>query len=369
MARVNNSPLLQKLSGTLGNTFTFRQYNGETIMCKKPGPSTSQSPDQQRTRAWFAMATQLAKELLLDPETEQQYIAIAKSRNLSNAYTAANQDMIHVIHSAPWEDLVVLEQDPTCDTLVDADNAEDEKTLPGNNGWANMAAQLFASEVKKSGASQAADVNRQLADLSNNVQRCLLELQGLMTKANELTQAITELDANGKEVSLVTPADVAVPAAPDTTKENVGYNLPALSSDAEPISLACIKPGDDMHAIKPINIAEKFSMFDALWTPHIIGELNGQYVKLCKLKDDFVWHSHENEDELFMVFKGILLMDFRDGSTVEVKEGEILIVPKGVEHRPHTDGNLVFNLLFEPKETLHTGTVESEKTVNKQAWI
>jgi mannose-6-phosphate isomerase-like protein (cupin superfamily) len=124
-----------------------------------------------------------------------------------------------------------------------------------------------------------------------------------------------------------------------------------------------------MHGIKSINIAEKFSLIEKLWTPHIIGELNGQYVKLCKLKDDFVWHSHEKEDELFMVFKGTLFMDFRDGSTVEVHEGEILIVPKGVEHRPHTNGDIVFNLLFEPKETLHTGSVESEKTVKTLEWI
>ena len=121
--------------------------------------------------------------------------------------------------------------------------------------------------------------------------------------------------------------------------------------------------------MQAINIASKFSQFETLWTPHIIGELNGQYVKLCKLKDDFVWHSHDNEDELFMVFKGTLLMDFRDGRTVEVKEGEILIVPKGVEHRPHTNGEIVFNLLFEPKETLHTGNVESEKTVKTLQWI
>lgn len=121
--------------------------------------------------------------------------------------------------------------------------------------------------------------------------------------------------------------------------------------------------------IQPINLMQKFSLFDKLWTPHIIGELNGQYVKLCKLKGDFVWHSHEHEDELFMVFKGTLLMDFRDGTTVAVQEGEILIVPKGVEHRPHTDGELVFNLLFEPKETAHTGTVESEMTVNELEWI
>ncbi len=85
-------------------------------------------------------------------------------------------------------------------------------------------------------------------------------------------------------------------------------------------------------------------MFEKHWAPHIIGELNGQYVKLCKMKNDFVWHIHENEDEIFMVFKGTLLMDFRVGRKGEVKEGEILIVPKGVEYRPHTNGEIVFNL-------------------------
>ncbi|MFT3676074.1 MAG: cupin domain-containing protein [Chitinophagaceae bacterium] len=124
-----------------------------------------------------------------------------------------------------------------------------------------------------------------------------------------------------------------------------------------------------MQQIEAVNIAEKFSLFDKLWTPHIIGELNGQYVKLCKLKDEFVWHSHENEDELFMVFKGTLIMDFREGHTVHVGEGEILIVPKGVEHRPRTNGEVVFNLLFEPKGTQHTGEVESELTVKAQDWI
>ena len=124
-----------------------------------------------------------------------------------------------------------------------------------------------------------------------------------------------------------------------------------------------------MKKIEPINIMNKFSLFNEEWTPKIIGELNDQYVKVCKLKDDFVWHSHENEDELFMVFKGTLLIDFREGRTVEVKEGEILIVPKGVEHRPHTNGEIVFNLLFEPKTTLHTGNVETEMTVKELDWI
>ena len=124
-----------------------------------------------------------------------------------------------------------------------------------------------------------------------------------------------------------------------------------------------------MKKIDSINLMEKFSLFTKEWTPKIIGELNGQYVKICKLKNDFVWHSHENEDELFMVFKGTLLMDFRDGRTVKVSEGDVLIVPKGVEHRPHTNGELVFNLLFEPKSTLHTGDVETSLTVKKLDWI
>ena len=124
-----------------------------------------------------------------------------------------------------------------------------------------------------------------------------------------------------------------------------------------------------MKKIEPINIMNKFSLFNEEWTPKIIGELNNQYVKLCKLKDDFVWHSHKNEDELFMVFKGTLLMEFRDGRIVKVKQGEILIVPKGVEHRPHTNGDIVFNLLFEPKTTLHTGDVENELTIKELDWI
>ena len=124
-----------------------------------------------------------------------------------------------------------------------------------------------------------------------------------------------------------------------------------------------------MKKIEPINIMDKFSLFNEKWTPKIIGELNNQYVKLCKLKDDFVWHSHKNEDELFMVFKGTLLMEFRDGRIVKVKKGEILIVPKGVEHRPHTNGDIVFNLLFEPKSTLHTGNVENELTIKELDWI
>jgi len=124
-----------------------------------------------------------------------------------------------------------------------------------------------------------------------------------------------------------------------------------------------------MKKVEAINLMDKFSLFTKQWTPHIIGELNGQYVKICKLKDDFVWHAHENEDELFMVLKGTLFMDFRDGRTVKIKEGEILIVPKGVEHRPHTNGEIVYNLLFEPKSTEHTGGVKTPLEVKNLSWI
>lgn len=117
------------------------------------------------------------------------------------------------------------------------------------------------------------------------------------------------------------------------------------------------------------NILEKFGQFDELWTPKIIGELNGQYVKLAKIQDEFVWHSHEDEDELFMIYKGTLIMEFRD-RTERVGEGEMIVVPKGVEHFPRTEnGEIVWVLLFEPKETKHTGTVEHEKTVHDQQWI
>ena len=117
-----------------------------------------------------------------------------------------------------------------------------------------------------------------------------------------------------------------------------------------------------------INLNEKLSKFSDRWSPRIIGELNGQYVKLAKVEGEMIWHSHENEDELFYILKGTLIMDFRD-KTVEVKEGEMLIVPKGVEHRPRTNGEEVHLMLFEPKETKHTGNIEHEMTVKEQPWV
>jgi len=112
--------------------------------------------------------------------------------------------------------------------------------------------------------------------------------------------------------------------------------------------------------MKKVNIEEKLDTFSDHWNPRIIGELNGQYVKAVKLKGEFVWHHHDNEDELFLVIKGTLKMEFRD-RIEEVNEGEFIIVSRGVEHKPVANEE-VHILLFEPTSTLNTGNVENEKT-------
>ena len=111
-----------------------------------------------------------------------------------------------------------------------------------------------------------------------------------------------------------------------------------------------------------IKLAEKFNLFNDHWSPKIVGELNGQEIKLAKVKGEFVWHNHQNEDELFFVIKGKLKIEFTD-KTVEIKEGEMLIVPKGVEHKPIAEDEVLL-MLFEPKDIKHTGEVNSELTVN-----
>ena len=110
-----------------------------------------------------------------------------------------------------------------------------------------------------------------------------------------------------------------------------------------------------------INIKDKFKLFSEHWTPKKIGELNGQQILLAKIKGEFIWHAHEHEDELFMIIKGSLLLEFRD-KTVELNEGEIYIIPKGIEHKPIAKEE-VHVLLFEPLEIKHTGNVMSDVTV------
>jgi mannose-6-phosphate isomerase-like protein (cupin superfamily) len=115
--------------------------------------------------------------------------------------------------------------------------------------------------------------------------------------------------------------------------------------------------------IDKINLAEKFSRITEYWKPYIAGELNGQLVKLDKLKGEFVWHHHENEDEMFLVVKGRFRIEFRD-KTVWLEEGEFIVVPRGVEHKPVADEE-AWIVLFEPASTLNTGNVNNELTLHE----
>jgi len=115
--------------------------------------------------------------------------------------------------------------------------------------------------------------------------------------------------------------------------------------------------------MESVSLAEKLSKFQDYWNPRIIGELNDCHVKAVKIKGEFVWHHHDNEDELFLVVKGTLRMRFRDREAL-VHEGEFLIVPRGVEHLPVADEE-VHIILLEPKTTLNTGNIENERTVRE----
>nr|WP_321234662.1 cupin domain-containing protein [uncultured Psychroserpens sp.] len=121
--------------------------------------------------------------------------------------------------------------------------------------------------------------------------------------------------------------------------------------------------------MKPINIKDKHTLFQKQWHPHRIATVDNMQVILAKIKGEFVWHSHDDEDELFQVIKGTLYMQFRDRTEV-VKEGELIVVPKGVEHNPSTkDGEEVHLLLFEKLNTAHTGNVKDEMTQTEYPWI
>jgi mannose-6-phosphate isomerase-like protein (cupin superfamily) len=115
-----------------------------------------------------------------------------------------------------------------------------------------------------------------------------------------------------------------------------------------------------------VNIAEKFGQIDGYWQPRIAGELNDSYIKLAKLKGEFVWHHHENEDEMFLVVKGRLCIRLRDRD-LWIEEGEFAIIPRGVEHKPVAEEE-VHVMLLEPKTTVNTGNVQNERTVEDQ-WV
>ena len=115
--------------------------------------------------------------------------------------------------------------------------------------------------------------------------------------------------------------------------------------------------------MEKVNLKQKFGLFSEYWSPRITGELNGQYVKLVKFKGEFVWHHHDNEDEMFLAVKGRFQMQLRDRN-IWIEEGEFLIVPRGVEHKPVAPEEVEV-VLFEPKTTLNTGNVHNEWTLLK----
>ncbi len=112
--------------------------------------------------------------------------------------------------------------------------------------------------------------------------------------------------------------------------------------------------------MQKVNLKDKLNLFNEYWSPKIVGDLNDSHVKLAKLKGEFVWHKHDNEDELFFIIKGMLLIKFRD-QDITLQEGEFLIIPKGVEHQPFAKDE-VHVMLIEPKTTLNTGDAISNLT-------
>lgn len=116
-----------------------------------------------------------------------------------------------------------------------------------------------------------------------------------------------------------------------------------------------------------VNIAEKMSLFHEYWSPKILGELNDSYIKAAKLKGEFIWHSHEHEDEMFFVVKGRLVIRLREKDVV-LTEGEFIIIPRGLEHMPIADEEVEI-LMIEAKTTLNTGDVRNERTVDSPEWI
>lgn len=115
--------------------------------------------------------------------------------------------------------------------------------------------------------------------------------------------------------------------------------------------------------METVNLKDKFGKFQDYWNPRVLGEVNDCHVKAVKLKGEFIWHHHDNEDELFLVVKGTLRMKFRDREAV-VREGEFVVVPHGVEHCPVADEE-VHIVLIEPRSTLNTGNIQNERTVSR----
>jgi mannose-6-phosphate isomerase-like protein (cupin superfamily) len=158
-----------------------------------------------------------------------------------------------------------------------------------------------------------------------------------------------------------TPADITIEASSGNVFADLGLpDAAQLEAEVRRTVLASRVPSQ-------VVLAEKLATFSGHFDPKIVGELNGQHVKLVKFQGEFVWHRHENEDEMFFVVSGEFDMQFRD-RTVRVGQGEFIIVPRGVEHCPKAELEVAV-MLFEPATTVNTGTAGGEKTVEVPEWI
>ena len=130
-------------------------------------------------------------------------------------------------------------------------------------------------------------------------------------------------------------------------------------------------PSKDLPGESPsvINLSHKFDLFTKHWTPKILASCNNQLVKIAKVKGDFVWHKHDLQDELFLVVKGKLMIDLREDRSLQLNEGDMTVIPKGMEHRPRTDGGETWILMVEPPETHNTGQHNNELSVERPEWI
>jgi mannose-6-phosphate isomerase-like protein (cupin superfamily) len=169
------------------------------------------------------------------------------------------------------------------------------------------------------------------------------------------------MHARGRSPATLTPSGAL-------TSASVAQEFPRASMQAWEQGKTIYLPNDPLKEIcmETINLVQKFSLFQETWQPRIVGEINDAYVKLVKLKGEFVWHKHEQEDELFLVIKGRLVIRLRDGE-LRIGEGEFAIIPRGVEHLPVADEEAQV-LLLEPKTTRNTGDVQDERTVEPE-WI
>ena len=118
-----------------------------------------------------------------------------------------------------------------------------------------------------------------------------------------------------------------------------------------------------------ISLSDKFELFTKHWTPKVLASCNDQLVKIAKVSGEFVWHKHDGQDELFLVVKGRLIIDLQNEKSLHLNEGEMTVIPKGMEHRPRTDGGETWILMVEPPETHNTGQHKNERSAERPEWI